>query len=146
MVAAFTAACVGVFGLTKAADIHTVTHANDKDVTTAVHKELQKMFLADLPRSSQTLRSGFAPTHSPERINYPQDVLALRCYGHGPVDVSKILMDGTEKKHTDISCDGTAMTLIANDINVRAILITPKGTNTWASWAVTRRSPPASDV
>ncbi|MER8032345.1 hypothetical protein ABTZ78_25660 [Streptomyces bauhiniae] len=146
MVAAFTAACVGVFGLTKAADIHTVNHATDKDVTTAVHKELQKMFLADIPRSSQTLRSGFAPTHSPERINYPQDVLALRCYGHGSIGVSKVLMDDTEKKHADIPCGGTALTLIANNVDVRAILVTPKGADTWASWAVTRPSPPASDV
>ncbi|MGW4197511.1 hypothetical protein [Streptomyces sp. NPDC005004] len=137
---ALVAACVSVFGLTEAADIQTVTHSNDKDVTAAVHKELQKMFLADLPHASRAIRSGVVPPGIPERIDYPQDVLALRCYGTESLGVSKILTDGTKKTRADIPCGGTALTLITNEPNVRAIIITPKGTNTWASWALTRPS------
>ncbi|MFI9391918.1 hypothetical protein ACIG53_13655 [Streptomyces bauhiniae] len=146
VVVALIAACIGVFFLTKAADIHPATHANDRDVTTAVHKELQKMFLADLPSKSHAIRSGVISAGTPERINYPQEVLALRCYGTGSIAVTKILMDGTNKTRSDIRCGGTGLTLITNDIDVRAVLVTPKGANTWASWALTRPSVPASDV
>ncbi|MGV9427965.1 hypothetical protein ACWDO7_27200 [Streptomyces sp. NPDC003656] len=146
VVAALVAACIGVFFLTKAADIHPATQANERDVTVAVHKELQKMFLADLPPKSQAIRSGLTSIGTPERINYPQNILALRCYGTGSLAVTKILTDGTKKTHADIPCGGTALTLITSDVDVRAVLVTPKGANTWASWALTRPSSVASGV
>ncbi|MFF1483786.1 hypothetical protein ACIGZH_09005 [Streptomyces sp. NPDC058319] len=133
---ALVAAVFGAYLLNRAADVRPGTHTDTKDVTAAVHEQLHKMFLADLPPGSRVIRSGIVSADAPERINYPQGVLALRCYGDGHLGVSRIMMDGTKKKHANINCGRTALTLVASDATVRTILITPEGAGTWASWAL----------
>ncbi|MEU6663825.1 hypothetical protein [Streptomyces sp. NPDC046821] len=143
---ALTAAAIGLFLLSKDSDVKASTPPKPKDVTSAVHEEVQKMFIADLRHSSRVIRSDVIPTSAHERIDYPQDALALRCYGNGSLNVRTILKNGTTKKHTAITCGGTDVTVIANEADTEAIIITPKGPDTWASWALTRPPSTATDL
>ncbi|MFF9310914.1 hypothetical protein ACF1BS_08385 [Streptomyces sp. NPDC014748] len=127
---------VALLAKTSGADTDADTSENER-ITAAVHEELQKMFLADMPPGSRVMRSGTVAADTTESVDHPQGSLAVRCYGTGYLSARKFLTDGTTAKATHIRCGGSDLTLISGDATVRTITVTPNGTDTWASWALT---------